>query len=441
METRMTHPGFKLLCVAAAFMLSACTKPSNETGINFPVPTPPAKEQEPEVDNGKLKIGTKDDICEGGRVPYFVCLDSDSGWKMSGKPGWISAVKSEGGAGGKQIVPLILSKNTSGSPRDAELVFKSESGCTVKLKLTQQPYAAPSVSTLDDKTFIVCCNSHIYFGGVVKHTGARQNDSGMLFQMAKQYGAKNCNVIDCSYAGHRLRDFTEAGCTETSKEPATCSGKGFDLLSGIDLKAVDYVIIAQDGSNRSNFYSEAIAVYDRFAAVNPHVQPMIINYCYTVFKKHKYVLNGMKDLYSNYGTIVVNAGELINDICTGGAKLPNSSITNWGQYTFINHKGTNDDTGDIHHPNPLSGYIYTQMVVNALTGAAPLDQAGHTALLNNNSVRFAAGSDKYTISTYKGLFYTTPDDDVDFDAVLADKATMDDIKSLMPIYINRCPSY
>lgn len=436
----MRRTGLLILGIAIILMPCSCEAPQEEIGT-FVIPQKPKTEDPTPVDNGKLKIGARTGECDGERAPYFVCLNSDSDWKILKYPSWISIQKKEGGAGEKQIVPLILSRNTGGSARVGEVVFNSESGCTITLTLTQQAYSKPSVSTLDNKTFIVCCNSHIYFGGVVKHTGARQNDSGMLFQMAKQYGAKNCNVIDCSYAGHRLRDFTEAGCTETSKEASTCSGKGFDLLSGIDLKSVDYVIIAQDGSNRSNFYSEAIAIYDRFAAVNPHVQPMIINYCYTVFKKHSYVLNGIQELYDKYGTIVVNSGELINDICTGKVKLNNSSIKNWGHYTFINHKGTDDNTGDIHHPNPLSGFIYTQMVINALTGAEPLDQAGQTSLLNNNSVRFASGSDKYTISTYKGLFYTTPDDDVDFDVVLADKATMDDIKSLMPKYINHCPKY
>ena len=274
---------------------------------------------------------------------------------------------------------------------------------------------------LKGKKFIVIANSMVYYGGFVQKGNQGQEDPGMFYKLMKALGHE-VTVIDCTQGGHHLYDYTAAGC-KTSGSDCTV---GEDLLKGLDLASFDYVILSESGDNNSNFVPDVRAVYKRFSDVNPNVKKIYINHIYSVYKNHTRILDELKTLHDTDGFTIINCGRLAYDIYTGAVKVPGGSLTYSDRYTFCNH--TSSDT---YHPNPLMGYIMTQMVCCALTGASA-DYPDYAALVKG--CRFAAGSTSY--NDYYNKYYTTAAA-LPFMTVLDNAAEMRGIQQLIPAYINK----
>lgn len=274
---------------------------------------------------------------------------------------------------------------------------------------------------LNGKQIIVCANSMVYYGGFVQKGEQGLADPGMLSRLLKAKGY-DCKVIDCTQGGHHLYDYTASGC---KTEGSDCI-VGVDLLKGIDLSSFDYVILSESGNNNSNFLSDARAIYKRFTDVNPNVKKVYINHIYSVYKKHTKILDALKTLHDEDGVTIINCGQLGYDIYTGAVKVPGGSLSYSDRYTFCNHKGS-----DTYHPNPLMGYIMTQMVYSALTGDSA-DYADYSSLIKG--CKFAAGSTSY--DSYYSTYYTTPAA-LPFMNVIDNDAEMKGIQQLIPTYIDK----
>jgi len=281
-------------------------------------------------------------------------------------------------------------------------------------------------------TILVCGNSMLYYGGIVQYGAQKYADPGMLSKMLGNGGIE-AKVIDCTYGGHHLKDFTEKGCiyddahgSDGKKSSGGCPGLGTDLIGGIDLASVDYCIISEAGNNYSSFYSDAEALFNRVKSANPKVKLVYINHIYSVYKNHSNVLGRLKDLHDNLGVDIVNCGQLGYDIYTGAVKVPGGSLTYSDRYTFCNHKDS-----DTYHPNPLMGYIMTQMTYCLISGKKAVGTDWNSLL---EDCKYAGGST--TLGSYYSTYYTTSAA-LPFTTVLDNASEMKGIQDLIPKYINR----
>ena len=285
--------------------------------------------------------------------------------------------------------------------------------------------------TLSGSSVIFIGNSMLYYGGIVQQGEQCCADSGMMHRTLAA-GGYDVRVVDCTYGGHHLKDFSADGCRWEDKhgpaggpqKPSSgCAGVGTDLLGGLDLSSFDYVFISEAGNNYESFYDDATVVFERFRSVNPDVRCFYVNHIYSVYKKHDNVLSSLRRLHDEQGVTIINCGQLAYDIYTGAVKVPGGKLGYSDRYTFTNH--TEKDT---FHPNPLMGWIMTQMCWCALSGRAPMD--GSLA----RECMFAGGSVPY--GEYYGRYYTieaaTP-----FISVMDSRAEMKGIAALIPEYINR----
>ena len=286
--------------------------------------------------------------------------------------------------------------------------------------------------SLEGKKILVCGNSMIYYGGLVQYGNQKSSDQGMLFEMIRAGGEK-ATVIDCTYGGHHLCDFSAAGCKYTDahgedgkKASSGCPGIGTDLLGGIKLKEIDILVISEAGNNYDHFYNDAVTLFKRVKDANPQARLFYVNHIYSVFKKHGNVLNNLKTLHDNLDVTIVNCGQLACDIYEGRVKVPGSSVSYKDKYTFVNHTDS-----DSHHPNPLMGYIMTRMVYLAIKGDCPADNQYLTLVRNS---KYAGGSVSY--DAYYGKYYTTGAA-LPFMNVLENSTEMKGIQELLPKYINK----
>ena len=273
-------------------------------------------------------------------------------------------------------------------------------------------------SPLKGKKFAVIANSMVYYGGFVQKGDAGKADKGMFYKLM-QAGGHDITVIDCTQGGHHLYDYTAAGCK-------TDCAAGTDHLAGLDLSSFDYLILSESGDNNSNFLTDVRAVASRFTAVNPNIKKIYINHIYSVYKNHGNILNNLKTLHDDDGYTIINCGQLAYDIYTGAVSVPGGSLSYSDRYTFCNHK-----SGDSYHPNPLMGYIMTQMAYCALTGESA-DYADYSTLVKG--CLFGAGSTTY--DNYYSTYYTT-EATLPFMTVLDNTAEMRGIQQLIPNYINK----
>lgn len=273
---------------------------------------------------------------------------------------------------------------------------------------------------LEGKKLVVIGNSMVYYGGLVQNGSQGGSDNGMMKQLMKAKGV-NATVVDCTFGGHHLRDFTAAGCKCDDK---SCFGT--DHLKSLNFGSFDYVIISEAGNNYSSFYSDAVALYKRFLDVNPKAKLVYINHIYSVYKKHDNVLGNLKKLHDSLGVTIVNVGQLGYDIYTNAVKVPGGVLTYSDRYTFCNH--TSSDT---YHPNPLMGYMMTQMLYCALTGTTA-SGTEYSNLIKNSY--FASGNVKY--EDYYNKYYTTAAA-LPFMKVIDNAAEMAGIQQLIPTYVNK----
>jgi len=281
-------------------------------------------------------------------------------------------------------------------------------------------------------TVLVCGNSMLYYGGIVQYGSQKSLDEGMLFQMLKTAGIK-ANIFDCTYGGHHLMDFSASGCKysdkhgeDGKKSSGGCPGLGTDLIGGVNLKSLDYIVISEAGNNYSSFYDDAKALFLRATKVNPNVKLMYVNHIYSVYKSHTNVTGKLKTLHDSLGVTIINCGQLAYDIYKGNVSVPGGSLSYSDRYTFCNH--TESDT---YHPNPLMGYIMTSMVYCAITGEK-MDNKPYYALLQN--CKYASGS--VSFDSYYSKYYTTPAA-LPFTTVVNNSAEMKGIQKLIPQYIDK----
>lgn len=147
-------------------------------------------------------------------------------------------------------------------------------------------------SQLNGKKVLFIGNSFIYYGGCVIKGKQGNTDKGIFHAICKSNGDK-VKVYDCTYGGHRLRDFTPRGCTSASLHTrlssSGCKGIGHDLLHGIPTEDIDYVFLSEAGENNSHFLQDIHAVIARFR--NPKTKFFYLCHTYAHFKKHKNILN------------------------------------------------------------------------------------------------------------------------------------------------------
>ena len=347
-----------------------------------------------------------------------ITISATSDWS-SEHPEWITLSQETGKGDGSRHEVLVTAARNDGEARKGELTITLDGGRSCALSLTQDE---SSETTLSGKNFIVCANSMVYYGGLVEYGSQGQEDKGMFYKMLADKGFSDFKIIDCTYGNHQLSDYTAAGCNTPHKD---CPGVGVDLLKGLDLASFDYVIISEAGNDNSNFYEDAMALFTRFTSVNPNVKLVYINHVYSVYKDHKNILSRLGKLHEA-GVTIVNCGQLAYDIYTGAVTVPGGAVKYKDRYTFCNHKGS-----DTHHPNPLMGYIMTQMLYCAISGDKTSDPDW-----SNLIKRCRYSSNPISYVDYYSTYYTTPAD-VPYMDVIDNPAEMKGIQELIPGYVDK----
>lgn len=314
-----------------------------------------------------------------------------------------------------------------GKPIDQQTTPQNPSG-----EKPDNPGDGQSDASLNGKKIMVIGNSMVYYGGCVLNGSQKNPDPGMLDKIIRAYG-ESATVYDCTYGGHALHDFTSNGCVSSklhgdagTTASGNCPGLGTELLPTSVIPSIDYVFISEAGDNNALFYTDASAVFKRFKDANPNVKCFYINHIYSVYKSHTNVTSNLSKLHAD-GVTVINCGQLAYDIYTGKVRVPGGSMSYSDRYTFCNH--TSSDT---YHPNPLMGYIMTQMCYCALTGREPFF-ADYAKLVKNS---YFGASGKYAYSDYYQKYYTTAAAHPFMD-VIDNDAEMRGIQELIPGYIDK----
>lgn len=361
---------------------------------------------------------------QAGASTRSVKLTSTADWSANA-PNWIDVSPADGKGRPEPTTLTLKVKVNDGANRNGVVTVTTPRGTRVSVAVMQEAgarhkdYPSPADSgkvSLKGKKFIVIANSMVYYGGFVQKGNAGSADQGMFYKLLKAKGMEG-TVIDCTQGNHYLSDFISS-C-------GTCSSH-VNHLAGIDFGSIDYVILSQAGSNVNTFLSDCRALYGKFAAQNPNVRKVYINHVYSVFKNHGNVLGNLKTLHEQDDVTIVNCGQLAYDIYTGKVSVPGGSLTYPDRYTFVNHTSS-----DYYHPNPLMGYIMTQMTYCALTGDTAVFP-DYASLVKGCS--FGSGSVSY--GNYYTKYYTTPAA-LPFTTVLDNAAEMQGIQQLIPSYIDK----
>lgn len=217
---------------------------------------------------------------------------------------------------------------------------------------------------INGKTVMFIGNSFVYYGGAVSDACQFYNeDSGFFSKICKQNG-EDVTVVNRTFGGHRLCDFLPEGCRFSKHQGRSdnphggCPGIGADLLSRIDLSAVDYVFFSEAGIQNPELVSTLERLTARFP--NPETKFFYIGHSYTYLKNHTTITDAYPALREK-GFGIVEWGRLVRDIIEGDAKIEGSAVE-YTKDTFIVNKK------DTFHPNPLSGYITALMCYCAVTG-------------------------------------------------------------------------
>lgn len=312
------------------------------------------------------------------------------------------------------------------------LLLASLPACSSGIRESELPKEHETVN-LDGKHFVICGNSMVYYGGLVQFGAQGMLDPGMFYRLLLNHGVRDMEVYDCTFGGHHLCDFGESGCRYSEKHGSSgtsasggCPGMGHDLLTGIDFEKTDYAIISEAGNNYPHFFDDAKALFKRFSSVNPGAKLIYINHIYSVYKKHENVLGKLQALHDSLGVTIVNCGQLAYDMYTGKVKVPGGAKQYSDRFTFCNH--TDSDT---YHPNPLMGYIMTQMLYCAITGETASGE-DYKSLVENS--RYSGGRVSY--QDYYAKYYSVPAT-LPFMEIIEDADEMKGIQELIPMYINR----
>jgi hypothetical protein len=211
-----------------------------------------------------------------------------------------------------------------------------------------------------------------------------------------------------------LSDFTSKGC----KNGSCHNGK--DLLSGIDLKSIDYVFISEAGTNNSNFVRDVKNVIKRFPSKTQYIY---LSHSYSYIKNHTNITKKLGEL-QKLGVMVVEWGKLVDDVIDGRTKVSGATVK-YTKNTFIKNKG------DTHHPNPLAGYITAQMAYCAVTGKTAVGQMPDV-YNNGNSVKYGQSVVGYSAFISKHYKSSTSSN---FKTVMKSKADIKGLQKLMNKYL------
>lgn len=206
-------------------------------------------------------------------------------------------------------------------------------------------------SIFDGKKVVFIGNSFVYFGGIVEPGNQCQRNFGIFSRLCSE-GGDDTEVINCTYGGHHLRDFTAAGCLREDDHA------GCDLLAGIDFEGMDFVFFSESGDNNPDFLADAETLMKRFP--NPKTKFSYLCHSYSYFKNHFHVTDALPEL-ARRGVTIIDWGKLVYDVATGKTAVPGATCA-YNKETFINAVGR-----DFHHPNPLAGYLASLMCRSAWT--------------------------------------------------------------------------
>jgi len=280
---------------------------------------------------------------------------------------------------------------------------------------TEQP-TEHATASLDGKKVIFIGNSFIYYGGVVTNGSPRANDTGWFYQIAKANG-ENVTVTDCTYGGHRLYDFTTAGC----KTGGGCGGTGTDLLQGLNLYSYDYVFMSEAGENNSNILTDVQNIMSRFT--NPDTRFFYLCHTYSYTKNHSNITGNLKNL-QNLGVSVVDWGHVCYDVYAGSAKIE-GSVIKYAKNTFVNNVD-----GDTFHPNPLAGYVQALTAYCAATSKTAVGQKYDA----KTSIKYGSGS--VTYANYASKYYSG-DQTTNFAEVFDSETDMLGLQKFIDSYLNK----
>ncbi len=267
--------------------------------------------------------------------------------------------------------------------------------------------------SLDGKKVMFIGNSFLYYGGAVELGSQRKIDKGWFYDICKANG-ESVTVYDCTYGNHHLYDFTSSGCKSGS-----CHNKK-DLLSGIELKTIDYVFLSESGNNNANFVRDVKNIIKRFPSTTKFVY---LSHSYTYIKNHTKITSKLGEL-QKLGVMVVEWGKLVDDVIDGRTKVSGATVK-YTKNTFIKNKG------DTHHPNPLAGYITAQMAYCAVTGKSAVGQMPDV-YNNGNSVKY--GQSVVGYSAFISKHYTSSTSS-NFRTVMKSKADIKGLQKLMNKYL------
>ncbi len=270
-----------------------------------------------------------------------------------------------------------------------------------------------SSNSLDGKKVMFIGNSFIYYGGVVELGNQRKTDKGWFYDICKANG-ESVSVYDCTYGNHRLSDFTSKGC-----KGGSCHN-GKDLLSGINLKTIDYVFISEAGNNNANFVRDIKNIVKRFPSKTKFVY---LSHSYSYIKNHTNITKKLGEL-QKLDIMVVEWGKLVDDVIDGRTKVSGATVK-YSKNTFIKNKG------DTHHPNPLAGYITAQMAYCAVTGKTAVGQMPDL-YTNGNSVKYGQSVVGYSAFISKHYKSSTSSN---FKTVMKSKADIKGLQKLMNKYL------
>ncbi len=221
--------------------------------------------------------------------------------------------------------------------------------------------------TLDNKKAIFIGNSFIFWGGCVtfienhginEPIRAAGGDKGYFNEICKANGI-DMDVYNYTYGAQNLEQIYE----NTLKD----KDKAF-------LESIDYVFISEAGQNEAGF----VNTFNKVASLFPNAEEIVyLAHEYTFRTNSNNIINALPTLAEN-GVKIVAWGDLVYDIYTGEAKVPNATLT-YNKNSFIkNSTGqmpehaavtrTNGE-GDNFHQNPLAGYITAQMCFSAISGS------------------------------------------------------------------------
>jgi len=220
---------------------------------------------------------------------------------------------------------------------------------------------------LDGKKVLFIGNSMTFHGYAVFRKSrtvlsleSRRNDMGYFYQLAKSNGAEPA-VTNWTWGGHYLKHIFSNEC-EAARE---C--KGLDHLSNFTDYDYDYVIL-QEATTRDIKAEDAIALTEKFKAVNPDTKFFALihsAYYYSGIDCTEYTAKLEKA-----GITVIDWGKLVTDIASGKTAVSGATET-YNKNSFIVALSETDG----HHPNLLTGYITALMTYCGLTGESAVGQA------------------------------------------------------------------